>query len=506
MLETPAKAQGLRADNEFMSFIDGAFVPTEGAASEPNINPANGEEIGRSYLLTREQCELAVQGAQRAFPAWRDTPAPVRANVLWRFQRRLEERKEELARALTQEEGKKYGEALGEVQKAINIVEFTAGEGRRFGGKTIPSEMPATLAYTVRQPLGVVGIITPWNFPVAIPIWKICPALVAGNTVVFKPASCTTKTACLIMEMLHEAGLPPGVVQLVIGRGRDVGDIIVHHPLVRALSFTGSNSIGQQLYLDGAKRGVKVQCEMGGKNPIVVLEDADIDLAVDATLQGAFGSTGQRCTATSRAVLMEGIADQFVEKLLARARTIRLGDGMSADTDMGPIVDAAQLKSVSEGVERAKADPQCGRLLLGGARATEGELEKGFFYPPTIFDHVHPDSFLAQEELFGPVLAVTRVKSFDEALAAANNCPYGLSSSIYTRNSDLMFRFLEHIETGITHVNSPTMGGEAQLPFGGVKATGVGAREMGTEGVEYFTELKTVYIDYTGTKRETNIY
>ncbi len=506
MLETPPKTQSTRAENEFMSYIDGAFVSIEGANSEVNINPANGEEVGRTYQLTREQCEQAIQGALKAFPAWRDTPAPARANVLWSLQRVMERRKEELAKALTQEEGKKYGEALGEVQKAINIIEFTAGEGRRLVGKTIPSEMAATFAYTIRQPLGVVGIITPWNFPVAIPIWKIVPALVAGNTVVFKPASNTTKTACLLMEMFEEAGVPKGVVQLVIGRGSAVGDSIVNHPKVRALSFTGSNNIGQRLYIDGAKRGVKVTCEMGGKNPIVVLNDADIDLAVDATVQGAFGSTGQRCTATSRAIIQDGIADEFVEKLLVRAKAIRIGDGMSSDTDMGPIVDEEQMRSVSEGVDQAKNDPKCGKLILGGSRATEGALEKGFFYLPTIFDNVDPDSVLAQEELFGPVLAITRVKTFDEAMEAANNCQYGLSSSIYSKNSDLIFRFLELIETGITHVNSPTMGGEAQLPFGGVKATGVGSREMGTDGVEFFTELKAVYIDYTGTKRDTNIY
>lgn len=496
----------LRAENQFMSFIDGAFVSTEGVSSEANINPATGQEIGRSFLLTREGCLQAIESAHQAFPAWRDTPAPVRANVLWRFQRLMEARKEELARALTEEEGKKYGEALGEVQKAINLVEFIAGEGRRLGGQTIPSEMPATFAYTIRQPLGVVGVITPWNFPVAIPVWKIAPALVAGNTVVFKPASTTTKTACLIMEMLHEAGLPKSVVQLTIGRGRAVGDAIVHHPKVRALSFTGSNAIGQKLYIDGATRGVKVTCEMGGKNPIVVLNDADVDLAVEATVQGAFGSTGQRCTATSRAVLQEGIAEEFVQKLLARAKTLRMGDGMSAEVDMGPVVDEAQLASVCEGVERAKSDPACGKLLMGGSRMASGELGKGYFFPPTVFDGVDPNSFLAQEELFGPVLAITRVKTFDEAMDVANNCQYGLSSSIYSRNSDLIFRFLERIETGMTHVNSPTMGGEAQLPFGGVKATGVGMREMHSEGVHFFTELKTVYIDYTGTKRETNIY
>ena len=310
----------------------------------------------------------------------------------------------------------------------------------------------------------------------------------------------------MIAEMLHEAGLPPGVLQLTIGRGSSVGDLIVNHPKIAALSFTGSNPVGQKLYCEGAKRGIKVQCEMGGKNPIVVLDDADIDLAVEATAQGAFGSTGQRCTATSRAIVVDSVADEFVEKLVQRAKGITIGDGMDSATDMGPIVDDNQLQSVIEGVDKAKSCSKCGELLLGGARSTEAPLDKGTFFPPTIFDKVNPDSFLAQEELFGPVLAVIRVKNFEEAIEAANNVAYGLSSSVYTKNTDLVFRFLDLIETGITHVNSPTMGGEAQLPFGGVKATGVGAREMGDEGVQFFTELKTVYIDYTGEKRDGNLY
>lgn len=505
MLETPTRSKS-KITNQFMSFIDGAFVDTAGAQSVENLNPANGSVVGTTYFLTSEQTEAAIQGALKAFEGWRSTPAPKRAKIFAKFQLILEERQHELAEALTAEEGKRLPEALGEVQKAINIVEFMVGEGRRLGGRTIPSEMENTLAYTVRQPLGVVGLITPWNFPVAIPVWKMVPALVAGNTAVFKPATNTTKTACMLVEMLADAGLPPGVLQLTIGKGSSVGDLIVNHPKIAALSFTGSNSVGQRLYNDGAKRGIKVQCEMGGKNPIVVLDDAEIDLAVEATVQGAFGSTGQRCTATSRAILTEGIADQFVEKLLQKAKAIKIGDGMDPKTDMGPIVDDGQMQSVVEGVEKAKADPACGKLILGGERATEGELGKGFFFPPTIFDQVQPDSYLAQEELFGPVLAVIRVKNFEEAIHAANNVPYGLSSSIYTKNTDMVFRFLDLIETGITHVNSPTMGGEAQLPFGGIKATGVGAREMGSEGVEFFTELKTVYIDYTGQKREGNLY
>lgn len=505
MLETPTKAKSKITDR-FMSFVDGEFVDTAGAESVDNINPADGSVVGQTYLMTTEQAEAAIQGAVKAFESWRQVPAPKRAKIFAQFQRILEDRKHELAEALTLEEGKRLPEALGEVQKAINIVEFMVGEGRRFGGRTIPSEMENTLAYTVRQPLGVVGLITPWNFPVAIPVWKMVPALIAGNTAVFKPATNTTKTACMLVEMLHDAGLPPGVLQLTIGKGSSVGDLIVNHPKIMALSFTGSNGVGQRLYADGAKRGIKVQCEMGGKNPIVVLDDADVDLAVEATVQGAFGSTGQRCTATSRAIITEGIADEFVEKLVARAKQLKIGNGMDSSTDMGPIVDDYQLKSVTEGVEQAKGDEKCGKLLLGGSRITEAPLDKGNFFPPTIFDHVNPDSFLAQEELFGPVLAVIRVKDFEEAIEAANNVAYGLSSSVYTNDSNLVFKFLDRIETGITHVNSPTMGGEAQLPFGGIKATGVGAREMGTEGVEFFTELKTVYIDYTGQKREGNLY
>lgn len=505
MLETPTKSAS-KITNQFMSFVNGKFVDITGADSVENINPADGSVVGTTYLMSAEQAEAAILSAEKAFQSWRAVPAPKRAKIFAKFQRILEERKEELARALTAEEGKRLPEALGEVQKTINIVEFMTGEGRRLGGRTIPSEMENTLAYTVRQPLGVVGLITPWNFPVAIPVWKIVPALIAGNTAVFKPATNTPKTACMLVEMMHDAGLPPGVLQLTIGKGSSVGDLIVKHPKIAALSFTGSNPVGQRLYHDGAARGIKVQCEMGGKNPIVVLDDAEVDLAVEATAQGAFGSTGQRCTATSRAIVTEAVADEFVNKLVERAKKMRIGNGMDPDTDMGPIVDEYQLSSVIEGVEKAKADPKCGKLLLGGSRLTEAPLDKGNFFPPTIFDNVNPESFLAQEELFGPVLAVIRVKNFEEAIAAANNVAYGLSSSVYTKNTDLVFRFLDMIETGITHVNSPTMGGEAQLPFGGVKATGVGAREMGTEGIEYFTELKTVYIDYTGQKREGNLY
>ena len=400
--------------------------------------------------------------------------------------------------ALHLEEGKLRAEARGEVQKSLNIMEFTAGEGRRLGGQTMPSEMSNTFCYTLKQPLGVVGLITPWNFPVAIPIWKMAPALIAGNTVVLKPASNTPWTAALIAEIFHEAGFPPGVVNMVLGPGSSVGDEIVNNPKVRALSFTGSNQVGQDLYKQGAARGVKVQCEMGGKNPIVILEDADLDLAVEATVQGAFGSTGQRCTATSRAIVIDSVADEFVRKLVARTKDYVAG------RDLGPVVDTAQLKEVLEAIEQAKKDGA--KCLSGGKRADDGELTRGFYVEPTLFDHVDPKSHLALEEVFGPVLAILRVKDLDEALEVANSVRYGLSSSIYSKDSNRIFKFLDRIETGITHVNSPTMGGEAQLPFGGVKDTGVGAREQGAVAIDFFTELKTVYIDYTGQKRDSKIY
>ena len=482
----------------FTSYINGQWTKAEASKTLENINPATGESLGTVFLVGRDEAKQAIEAAHKAFESWRDTPAPKRGQLLFKAMHLLEQRIEEVAMALHLEEGKLLAEARGEVQKSLNILEFTAGEGRRMGGQTMPSEMSNTFCYTLKQPLGVVGLITPWNFPVAIPIWKMAPALIAGNTIVLKPASNTPWTAALIAEIFHEAGFPPGVVNMVLGPGSSVGDEIVNNPKVRALSFTGSNQVGQDLYKQGAARGVKVQCEMGGKNPIVILEDADLDLAVEATVQGAFGSTGQRCTATSRAIVIDSVADEFVRKLVARTKDYHAG------RDLGPVVDTAQLKEVLEAIDQAKKDGA--KCLSGGKRADEGELTKGYYVEPTLFDHVDPKSHLALEEVFGPVLAILRVKDLDEALEVANSVRYGLSSSIYSKDSNRIFKFLDRIETGITHVNSPTMGGEAQLPFGGVKDTGVGAREQGAVAIDFFTELKTVYIDYTGQKRDSKIY
>jgi aldehyde dehydrogenase (NAD+) len=467
-------------------------------------NPANLDEVVAAIpLSTREETAAGVAAAQAAFPAWRDMPAPQRGRLLLRAMQIMEGEREELARMLTREEGKTYKDSLGEVMKAVNVLEFMAGETRRLGGEFLPSELPKNFAYTMKQPLGVVGLITPWNFPVSIPVWKIAPALAAGNTVVLKPATLTPLTAARVVDIFVRAGLPAGVVNLVNGAGGECGDELVRHPAVRAISFTGSNDVGSQIYARGATAMKKCQCEMGGKNPLVVLADADMALAMESALLGAFASTGQRCTATSRVIVEETIADTFVKALVERASKLRVGNGLDAGVDMGPAVDESQLKTDLRYIEVGKQEAQ---LVLGGERLTGSAYDRGWFVSPTIFDHAARDSRIAQEEIFGPVLSVIRVRDFEEALDVANSVRYGLSSALYTNDAAKIFEFIERIETGITHINSATVGGEAHLPFGGVKSTGVGAREIGHVAMDFYTELKTVYIDYTGSKRESSIY
>jgi aldehyde dehydrogenase (NAD+) len=416
----------------------------------------------------------------------------------------MEDEKEALAQILTREEGKTLSESRGELQRSINVAEFCAGESRRLNGETIQSELPANFAYTIKQPLGVVACVTPWNFPVAIPVWKIAPALVAGNTVVFKPASLTPATAVRIVELFEEAGIPKGVLNLILGSGSEAGDEIIKHPAIKAVSFTGSNEIGIRMYEQVSSRGAKVQCEMGGKNPVVIMEDADMDLAVESTAQGAFGSSGQRCTATSRAVVMQDVADEFVERMAARAKSMRIGDGTDPQTEMGPSVDEGQFKTVLKYIDVGREDGAT--LVCGGKRAEGDNLSKGYFVQPTVFDKVTPDMRIAREEIFGPVLSILRVKDFDEAMRVANDSEYGLSSSIFTNDAARIFRFVDEIETGMTHINSPTTGGEAHIPFGGIKSTGIGDREQGSTALDFYTELKVVYVDYTGRKREGNLY
>ncbi len=489
----------------YRNYINGEWQESAADRTAPNINPANTDDvIGTVRLSTREEARRAVETAAEAFRSWRATPAPQRGRIVARFARLLEDDKENVAQILTREEGKTVAESRGEVQRAINVAEFCAGESRRMNGETIQSELPANFAYTIKQPHGVVACVTPWNFPVAIPVWKIAPALVAGNTVVFKPATVTPATAVRLTELFAEAGIPKGVLNLILGSGSDAGDEIVGHPAVRAVSFTGSNGVGLKLYEQCSRRGAKVQCEMGGKNPVVVLEDADMGLAVESTAQGAFGSTGQRCTATSRAIVVDQIADEFTERIVARAESLKIGDGSDAATDVGPVVDSNQFKSVLRYIDAGKEDGA--EMLCGGGIADGAHLRKGYFVKPTVFANVTHEMRIAREEIFGPVLSVLRVKDFDEAMRVANDSEYGLSSSIFSNDAARIFRFVEEIETGMTHVNSPTTGGEAHIPFGGIKATGIGEREQGSTALDFYTELKVVYVDYTGRKREGNLY
>ena len=486
------------------NFIGGEWRESKGPGV-PDLNPADTSDVvAEAPSSTAAEAAEACAAAAAAFDGWRNTPAPVRGQILYKVQRRMEERRQELAEALTREEGKTIGEARGEIQRAINVVEFFAGEARRMTGETIPSELPNNFCYTIKQPVGPVAIITPWNFPIAIPIWKMAPALVCGNTVVFKPASLTPLTAALIVEIFAEAGLPPGVLNLVFGGGREVGDTIVRHPAIQAVSFTGSNDVGTALYTAAAQRGIKCQCEMGGKNPIVVLGDADLDLSVESTVQGAFGSTGQRCTATSRAVVVESIANAFVERLAARTASLVVGNGLDPKTNVGPSVDERQLETVLGYVGIGQQEGA--KLVRGGARIQDKGLDRGFFVTPTIFDHVDAGMRIAQEEIFGPVLSLIRVPDTDTALRVANDVRFGLSASVYTNDVASMFRFVDRLEAGIIHVNSPTVGGEAHIPFGGMKATGVGLREMGRVAIDFYTELKVVYVDYTGGARKGNLY
>jgi len=487
-------ATAIRTAQVCRNFINGQWVDSRSGRTRERRNPANVDEVVAIVpLSTREETREAVAAAKAAFPAWRDTPAPVRGRIIAKAAALMTEQKDDVARILTLEEGKTFKESLVEVQRAINILEFMAGEGRRLGGQTLPSEQSKMFAYTMKQPLGVVGAITPWNFPVAIPVWKAAPAIVAGNTVVLKPAEITSLTAVKVVEIFNEAGLPAGVLNLVLGPGREIGDELVQHPDVHALSFTGSNEIGGQIYSTGAQKMKKCQCEMGGKNPVVVLADADLKLAVESAVSGAFGSSGQRCTATSRVVVENQVADKFVSMLVERAKEYKVGDGFDEKTSVGPLVDKNQMETVMRYLEIGKKEAT---LLLGGDRMTGGSYDQGLFVAPTIFDHVKWDSVIAQEEIFGPVLSVIRVPDFEEAVRVANSVKFGLSSSVYTNDSAKMFAFIDRIEAGMTHVNAATVWSEAHLPFGGTKGTGVGLREMGSVAIDFYTEIKTVYIDY----------
>ncbi|MEO7135505.1 MAG: aldehyde dehydrogenase family protein [Vicinamibacterales bacterium] len=477
------------------SYINGKWFNPSSTQISRNINPADTSDVIAEFpLATAGDVRSAVDAAMAAFPLWKKTPGPERGRVLWRAADIARRRVDEIAQTLTREEGKILREAKGEVLKGIAVLEYYAGEGFRMRGKTLPSESRDTFTYTLRQPLGAVGLIAPWNFPWAIPVWKSAPAIVAGCAVVFKPSELTPATSALLAEIYEEAGLPPGVFNMVVGRGSVVGEAMVAAPELRAISFTGSNAIGNALYVKAAQRGAKVTCEMGGKNAVIVMPDADLEKAATAIHGGAFGSTGQRCTATSRVIAHPEIKSKLVDRLVAMAEKIKLGPGLDQASDMGPSVDEKQWKTVMDYVEVGRSEGA--RLLTGGNRPAS--LQQGYFVEPTIFDDVTPGMRIFKEEIFGPVLSVATAGSLEEALRFANSVEYGLTTSIFTENISSVMRFIDEVETGMVHVNEPTVGGEAQLPFGGTKSTGVGEREMAEEGLNFFTEIKTVFINYSG--------
>jgi len=480
----------------FKNYINGKWVDAKSGKTFENRNPANWDDlIGVFPKSGPEDVEEAVKAARKAYQSWRLVPPPKRADIIKKAADLLVQRKEEIAREMTREMGKILLETRGDVQEGIDTGYYAAGEGRRLFSYTTTSELPNKFAMAIRLPVGVAGVITPWNFPMAIPTWKIFPALVAGNTVVFKPASDTPKTATTLVQILEEAGVPEGVVNLVHGGGNEVGMAIVKHPDVDLISFTGSTAVGKVISREASDTLKRVSLEMGGKNAQIVLEDANLELALDGVLWGAFGTSGQRCTATSRLILHEAIYDQFIEMLVERVKKLKVGNGLDESTEMGPIINEAQLNKIHQYVEIGKKEGA--KLLIGGHRLTGGEYDKGWFYAPTIFVDVHPKMRIAQEEIFGPVLCVIKVKSFDEAIEVLNDSTYGLSSSIYTRDVNKAFKAIRDIQAGITYVNAPTIGAETHLPFGGVKQTGNGHREGGWTVFDFFTEIKTVYIDYS---------
>lgn len=489
---------------EFKNYIGGKWVPARSGKIFESHNPATGELVGSVPLSDAQDVQDAVAAAAQAFEKWRKYPAPKRAELVFRVSEILRARKQEMGELLTREMGKVLPEALGDVQEAIDMSMYMAGEGRRLNGLLVPSELPNKWAMAVRDPLGVVGVITPWNFPIAIPSWKMFPALVCGNTVIWKPASDTPVLAERMIQIYEEAGFPPGVVNLVTGPGGSVGDALVAHPQVRLITFTGSTDMGRAVAIKAAQNLKRVSLEMGGKNAIVVLNDADLDLAVDGILWSAFGTSGQRCTACSRVIAHQGIKAKLLDKLVSRTQKLRLGDGLLATTDVGPVINKKAVDKIHEYTGIAKKEGAS--VLVGGEPATEGELAKGSFYKPTILDNVLPHMRVAQEEIFGPSLAIIAAQSLQDAIEINNRTNFGLSTSVYTTNVNEAFEAMRDVTTGLLYINAGTIGSEVQLPFGGTRGTGNGHREGGGPVVlDTFTEWKSIYVDYSGRLQRAQI-
>ncbi len=492
---TGAAASATSEHRTYLNYIGGEWRPSVSGETFKNTNPARTSEVvGLFQRSTAEDVDAAIRAAQDAFPVWRAMTAPERGEIILRAALLLEQRQEELARQMTREMGKPLRETIGDVQTAIDFGKFVAGEGRRAEGETVPSALPDKVCLTLRQPLGVVGIITPWNFPMAIPAWKTFPALLAGNTVVLKPASDTPLSAVNLVSILEEAGLPKGVLNLVTGPGGTLGDALVTDSRVSMISLTGSTEVGKRVAELCGRDLRRCTLELGGKNAVIVMDDANLDEAVKAVAWAGFGTTGQRCTATSRVIVHKKVADAFGEKLVAAAKKLRVGDGLLAETDMGPLVNTGRVRAVHEYTEVGKAEGA--RLLTGGEPLTEGELAGGAFYAPTIFTDATADMRIAQEEVFGPFVTILPVADYDEAIRVANSTIYGLSCSIFTENARTVFRAMRDINAGLVYINAGTTGAEPHLPFGGTKQSGNGHRELGHKAVEEFSEIKTVFVSY----------
>jgi alpha-ketoglutaric semialdehyde dehydrogenase len=480
----------------YKNLISGESIAAKTGKTFLNLNPAdNNDVIGEFQSSGADDVDAAVKAAEGAYKSWRLVPAPKRAEILYRTGQLLEQRKEQYAQEMTREMGKVIAETRGDVQEAIDTAYYMAGEGRRLFGQTTPSELQNKFAMSVRMPVGVCGMIAPWNFPMAIPSWKLFPALVCGNTCVIKPAEDTPLSTFNLVQTLMDAGLPKGVVNIVTGYGPDAGAPLVSHPGVRAVSFTGSSEVGRIVGQTAAANFKPCSLEMGGKNAMIVLDDANLDLALDGAVWGAFGTAGQRCTATSRIILHKKIAAEFTDKLVGRAKALKVGNGLDESIEMGPQINEQQIETSNKYSKIAQEEGA--KLLCGGARMTEGALANGTFFAPTVFVGVRPNMRIAQEEVFGPVVSLIECGSFDEALAIANGIEYGLSTALYSRDVNHAYRAMRDLEAGITYVNAPTIGAEVHLPFGGVKQTGNGHREGGTGALDFYTTWKSVYVDYS---------
>jgi alpha-ketoglutaric semialdehyde dehydrogenase len=495
--ETPGGSMATAvAPRVFRNFINGEWVESRSGKAYEDRNPANTDElVGMFVASTDEDVDAAVEAAAEAYKKWRLVPAPKRAEILFRAAELLVERKEDFAKDMTREMGKVLEETRGDVQEAIDMTYYMAGEGRRLFGQTTPSELPNKFAMSVRQPIGVCGMITPWNFPMAIPSWKMMPALVSGNTVVLKPAEDTPLSSYHLVQVLTEAGVPRGVVNLVSGDGPNAGAPLTRHKAVPVISFTGSSSVGRLVAEACAPDFKHCSLEMGGKNILIVMDDANLDLAIDGAIWGGFGTAGQRCTAASRIAVHKSVYKEFVTRFVERAKSLKVGDGLDPATEMGPLINEQQLNTVAAYVEIGKLEGA--KLLTGGTRLTGGAYDKGWFYAPTVFADCSPNMRIAQEEIFGPVVSVIPISSLSEAIEVANGVPYGLSAAIYTRDVNRAFQATRDLYTGIVYINAPTIGAETHLPFGGTKQTGNGHREAAIAAIDFFTEWKAVYIDYS---------